>query len=131
MMEPVSIEKVSETTGKLIEMPLVQMLRQKGQNHLRAGMRWFAQHLRAHTEGKGQKLLTNYRRAAFYLSKHDEGIQLTHAHGMLRLLALGHLANLILLVNSHKRESPDPRYWQQVEWSCPLRGPIRPNRACW
>jgi hypothetical protein len=39
MMEPVSIEKVSENTGKLIEMPLVQMLKQEGQNHLRAGMR--------------------------------------------------------------------------------------------
>jgi hypothetical protein len=87
-MESVSMEMVSENTGKLIEKPLVQLLKQEGQNHLRAGMRWFIQHLRAHKTGKGQKLLTNYRSAASHLSEHDEGTQLTHAHDMLRLLAL-------------------------------------------
>jgi hypothetical protein len=118
-MEPAFTEMVSRNTGKLTEQSMVQLPKQEGQNHLGAGMQWSIQHLKAHTEGKGQKLLTNYRRAAFYLSKHDEGIRPTHAHDMLWLLALGPLAHHGLLVNSHKRESPHPKYWQQVECSCP------------
>jgi hypothetical protein len=57
-----------ETSGKLNETSLVQLPKQEGQNHMRAGMRWSIQPPRAHTEGKGKKLHLNYRRAAFCLS---------------------------------------------------------------
>lgn len=126
-MEPVSIEVVNENMGKLTARSLVQLLKQERQNHLRAGVWCVIQHLRGHTEGKGQQLLTNYRRAAFYLSERDkgtEGMRLHHAYDMLGLLAPSYtLPTSCLLLEFTQEECPP----QQVEWSCPCEGQVDPT----
>jgi hypothetical protein len=109
MLEAAYVKVVKDNTGKLTGKSLVQQLKREGQLHQTADVRRSLRHLRVHVKGKGQKLLTNYRRTTFYLSKRDEGLRLAHAHDTLRLLDAGYLSNLVFEDEVILEESPHPK----------------------
>jgi hypothetical protein len=109
MMEAAYVKVVNDNTGKLTGKSLVQLLKREGRLHLTADVRRFIRHLKTHIKAKGQKLLTNYRRTTFYLSKRDEGMRLAHAHYMMRLLDAGYLDNMVFEDEVILEESPHPK----------------------
>jgi hypothetical protein len=109
MMEAAYVRVVNDTTGKLTGKSLVQLLKREGQLHLTADVQWFLEQLTTHIKQKGQKLLTNYRRTTFRLSKRDEGVRLACAHVTLRLVDAGYLDSFVFEDEVVLEESPHPK----------------------
>lgn len=109
MMEAAYVKVVNDNTLKLTGTSLVKLLKREGQLHLQADVRWFIRKLTAHIKKKGQKLITNYTRTTFFLTKRDEDLRLTHAHAMLKLLDAGYLNNIVFEDEVTLEESPHPK----------------------
>lgn len=109
IMEAAYVKVVNDNTLKLTGRSLVKLLKREGQLHLTADVERFLEHLTTYIKSKGQKLLTNYTRTTFYLSKRDEGLRLAHAHYMMRLLDAGYLDNMVFEDEVILEESPHPK----------------------